>query len=136
MPTSPDGSYTPPTPHQSLVRAIGFTSNQEYQDYCKLYDTELGAFTDEWPYNQNGECGNWQARYTAMHKKNMDILEQYKDGNFPNDIDVENRPKFISYICKEVPADSNRGCGGLADRMGGKVFISLLNTIQLLILVI
>lgn len=123
MPESADGTYTPPSPHQSLVHAVGFASNQEYQDYCKLYDAELGGFTDEWPYNQNGECGNWQERYSSLHKKNMELLEEYKDGNFPKDIDVENRPKFISYICKEVPTTSNRGCGGLADRMGGNVLL-------------
>ncbi|KAL7320834.1 hypothetical protein PS15m_000681 [Mucor circinelloides] len=121
MPTSPDGTYTPPTPHHSLVEAVGFASNQEYQDYCKLYDTELGAFTDEWLYNQNGECGNWQEKYTKLHKTDLAYLEQYKDGIFPKDIDVENRPKFVSYLCKEVPKDSNRGCGGLADRMGGMI---------------
>lgn len=120
MPTSPDGTYTPPTPHHSLVRAVGFASNQEYQDYCQLYDTEVGGFSDEWLYNKEGECGNWQERYTNLHKTDLTYLEQYKEGIFPDDIDVENRPKFVSYLCKEVPKDSNRGCGGLADRMGGK----------------
>lgn len=120
MPTSPDGTYTPPIPHHSLVRAVGFASNQEYQDYCKLYDAELGGFSDEWPYNENGECGNWQERYTQLHKTDLDYLQQYKEGIFPKEIDIENRPQFVSYLCKEVPKDSNRGCGGLADRMGGK----------------
>lgn len=120
MPTSPDGTYTPPTPHNSLVRAVGFASNQEYQEYCQLYDTEVGGFSDEWPYNKEGECGNWQERYTNLHKTDLAYLEQYKEGIFPKDIDVENRPKFVSYLCKEVPKNSNRGCGGLADRMGGK----------------
>ncbi|KAI8647037.1 hypothetical protein BD408DRAFT_409107 [Parasitella parasitica] len=121
MPTSPDGTYTPPTPHHSLVRAVGFASNEEYQEYCQLYDAETGAFSDEWRYNENGECGNWQDRYTNLHKKDMTYLEQYKEGIFPNDIDVDNRPKFVSYLCKEVPKNSNRGCGGLADRMGGMI---------------
>ena len=119
MPKSPDGTYSPPAPHQSLVRAVAFASNEEYQDYCKKYDPILGAYTDEWKYNENGECGNWQEKYTQLHHKDRAILEKYQQGDFP-DIDVAERPKFISYICKMVPKDSNRGCGGLADRMGGK----------------
>ncbi|KAI7898120.1 uncharacterized protein BX663DRAFT_525793 [Cokeromyces recurvatus] len=121
MPKSPDGTYTPPSPHYTLVRAVGFATNEEYQNYCHKYDDKLGAFTDEWLYNQQGECGNWQDGYIKLHKKNMAILEKYKDGIFPEDINVEDSPKFISYICKEVPKDSNRGCGGLADRMGGMI---------------
>jgi hypothetical protein len=120
MPKSPDGTYTPPSPHSSLVRAVAFASNEEYQDYCKKYDSVLGAYTDEWKYNENNECGNWQERYTNIHKTDLERLEEYRDGKFSSEIDVAERPKFISYLCKEVPKDSNRGCGGLADRMGGK----------------
>lgn len=120
MPESPDGSYTPPSPHRTLLRAVGFASNEEYQNYCKKYDTELDAYTDEWKYNENGECGNWQEKYIKLHQKDMEILGKYQNGEFPSDIDVAERPKYISYLCKEVPKDSNRGCGGLADRMGGK----------------
>ncbi|KAI8385809.1 hypothetical protein BD560DRAFT_384425 [Blakeslea trispora] len=121
MPDSPDGTYTPPAPHASLLKAVSFASNQEYQDYCQQYDPVLDAFSDEWTYNQHGECGNWQEKYMALHKKDMEMVEKYKDGIFPQDISVEDRPRFISYICKEVPANSNRGCGGLADRMGGMI---------------
>jgi hypothetical protein len=120
IPKTEDGSYTPPPIHSSLVKAVGFASNQEFQSFCEKYDRELDTFTDAWPYNENGECGNWQNHYTKLHKKNMELLDKYRDGDFPTDIDIESRPRFISYICKEVPKDSNRGCGGLADRMGGK----------------
>lgn len=126
MPTSPDGSYTPPAPHRSLVRAVNFASPEEYQGYCEQYDGEVGGYSDVWKYNENGECGNWQEKYIKLHKENMEVMEKYKNGEFPSDIDVAERPKFISYLCKEVPKDSNRGCGGLADRMGGKVFFNLL----------
>lgn len=121
MPESPDGSYTPPSPHHTLLRAVGFASNEEYQNYCKKYDTVLDAYTDEWKYNENGECGNWQEKYIKLHQKDMEILSKYQHGEFPSDIDVAERPKYISYLCKEVPKDSNRGCGGLADRMGGMI---------------
>lgn len=121
MPKSPDGSYTPPSPHHSLVRAVRLASAEEFQDYCSQYDNDLGAYTDEWKYNENGECGNWQEKYTKLHKTDMQALEKYQNGDFPSDIKVAERPKFISYLCKEVPKDSNRGCGGLADRMGGKL---------------
>lgn len=121
MPTSPDGSYTPPSPHHSLVRAVGFASNEEYQEYCYQYDFELGAYSDIWKYNEKGECGNWQDQYTKLHAQNRKYLAQYQEGEFPMDLKVPQRPKFVSYLCKEVPKDSNRGCGGLADRMGGKL---------------
>ncbi|GAA5814143.1 hypothetical protein MFLAVUS_007636 [Mucor flavus] len=121
MPTSPDGSYTPPAPHRSLVRAVNFASPEEYQEYCEQYDQEVGGYSDVWKYNENGECGNWQEKYIKLHKENMEVMEKYKNGDFPSDIDVAERPKFISYLCKEVPKDSNRGCGGLADRMGGMI---------------
>lgn len=120
IPESGDGSYTPPPVHPSLVRAVGYASNDEFQSFCQKYDKELETFTDTWPYNENGECGNWQEHYTQLHAKNRQLLEKYKKGEFPQDIDIDKRPRFISYICKEVPKDSNRGCGGLADRMGGK----------------
>ncbi|KAI8991276.1 hypothetical protein BDF20DRAFT_909080 [Mycotypha africana] len=121
---SEDGTYTPPSPHYSLLRAVHFASNEEYQKYCQLYDTVLDTFSDVWPYNQNGECGNWQKQYIGLHKKNMKMLKNYQAGIFPDKKDaamIENRPRFVSYICKEVPKDSNRGCGGLADRMGGMI---------------
>lgn len=116
-----DGSYAPPSPHISLLQAVSYASNQEYRDYCEKYDESRGGFTDEWKYNEKGECGHWQDDYIKMHKKNMALLEQYKEEKFPNQLDLEKRPKFVSYLCIEVPKDSNRGCGGLADRMGGKI---------------
>lgn len=125
MPQSPDGSYTPPSPHQSLVRAVRYASSEEFQEYCSQYDSDLGAFTDDWKYNENGECGNWQEKYTQMHKTDMAALKNYQEGVFPSSIKVAEKPKFISYLCKEVPKNSNRGCGGLADRMGGKFIYSL-----------
>jgi hypothetical protein len=126
MPTSPDGTYTPPSPHHSLVRAVSFASNEEYQEYCNQYDMELGAYSDEWNYNKNGECGNWQKDYMKLHQEDRSVLAKYQDGEFPTNIDVAARPKFISYLCKEVPKDSNRGCGGLADRMGGKLLFVII----------
>lgn len=122
IPKSPDGSYTPPAIHPTLTRAVDFATDNEYQDFCEKYDPVLETYTDQWTYNEDGECGNWQEQYTKLHKHNMEMLEKYKLYEFPasdNLEEINNRPKFISYICEEVPKNSNRGCGGLADRMGG-----------------
>lgn len=115
-----DGSYSPPSPHISLLQAVSHATNEEFQSYCKKYNENQGGFTDEWKYNEKGECGNWQNKYIKLHKRNMAILKQYKKDEFSNKIKIKDRPKFVSYLCKEVPKNSNRGCGGLADRMGGK----------------
>ncbi|KAG1194490.1 hypothetical protein G6F36_000175 [Rhizopus arrhizus] len=116
-----DGSYSPPSPHISLLQAVSHATNEEFQSYCKKYNENQGGFTDEWKYNEKGECGNWQNKYIKLHKRNMAILKQYKKDEFSNKIKIKDRPKFVSYLCKEVPKNSNRGCGGLADRMGGMI---------------
>ncbi|CAO3700349.1 unnamed protein product [Rhizopus stolonifer] len=115
-----DGSYAPPSPHSSLLHAVSFSSSEEYQNYCQQYDADQGGYSQEWNYNENGECGNWQENYIKLHKKNMDALEGYKKNEFPK-VKMGKKPLFISYLCKEVPKNSNRGCGGLADRMGGMI---------------
>ncbi|KAI9280712.1 hypothetical protein BY458DRAFT_500129 [Sporodiniella umbellata] len=116
-----DESYAPPSPHRSLLQAVAYASNQEYREYCEKYDESKGGFTDEWKYNEQGECGNWQNDYIKMHKKNMDMIKKYEQGEFPDGLDLNSRPMFVSYLCVEVPKNSNRGCGGLADRMGGMI---------------
>ncbi|KAI8976812.1 hypothetical protein BDB01DRAFT_764543 [Pilobolus umbonatus] len=117
IPESEDGTYTPPSPHQSLLRAVSYASTEEYQDYCKHYTPE--GFTDEWEFNEDQSCGDWEETYMKRHAHDLSVLEGYKKGKFPSS--VKNKPRFISYICQEVPANSNRGCGGLADRMGGMI---------------
>jgi hypothetical protein len=123
MPNTTDGSYTPPPPDSSLLRAVAYASTEEYQDYCKKYNPSTG-FTDEWSYNGHGECGSWQKKYEKMHKHDLEMLNGYKKGVFPLSVKYSERPRYISYVCTPILENSNRGCGGLGDRMNGKITFS------------
>ncbi|KAL0074714.1 hypothetical protein J3Q64DRAFT_1777345 [Phycomyces blakesleeanus] len=116
---SGDETYSPPPTDASLLKAISFVTKSEYEDYCQQWDPATG-FTDAEPYNTRGECGTWQEKYTALHKHRLEQLELIKSGDLQGFTDSD-RPTYISYVCKEVPANSNRGCGGLADRMSGMI---------------
>ncbi|KAI9281529.1 hypothetical protein BY458DRAFT_531462 [Sporodiniella umbellata] len=115
-----DGSYAPPAPHHSLLSAVQAMSKEAYGSYCRQYDPTQGGFSSVWQYNSQGECGHWQQDYIELHQKSLRILERYQQGDFSR-VQVETKPRFASYLCKEVAKHSNRGCGGLADRMGGMI---------------
>ncbi|KAI7861871.1 hypothetical protein BDF14DRAFT_1886706 [Spinellus fusiger] len=119
IPESPDGSYTPPSPHDSLLKAVQYASTADYDNYCQQWDPVHG-FTDAEPYNTRGECGNWQEKYTALHERRLEQLQRLRANDYHSFVH-EDKPTYISYLCKEVPANSNRGCGGLADRMSGMI---------------
>ena len=112
-----DGTYTPPSPDMSLLNAIHQASPEDIDSYCRnVYDREHG-FNAATPYNENGKCGKWQDEYTALHQRRLEQLELIRNGKAD---ELEETPLFISYLCKEVPVNGNRGCGGTADRMSGK----------------
>ncbi|KAF7731593.1 hypothetical protein EC973_009357 [Apophysomyces ossiformis] len=117
---SEDGSYTPPAPHQSLLEAVNYVEKTDYAAYCASWDPSHG-FSDEFPYNVDGECGNWQKKYTELHQRRMEQLERIKSGDLEDFKNEKDKPRYISYLCKEVPTNGNRGCGGLADRMSGMI---------------
>lgn len=119
IPESEDGSYTPPGPDPTLLKALQLVAPADKDRYCRdVWDAQRG-FTDVMPYNVNGECGNWQQKYTALHQRRLQQLELIRANKLA---DLEEEPRFISYYCKEVAVNGNRGCGGLADRMSGNVY--------------
>ncbi|KAI9319967.1 hypothetical protein BX666DRAFT_2018108 [Dichotomocladium elegans] len=116
---SEDGSYTPPAPDPSLLNAVRLIAPEDVEKYCKnAYDPQHG-FQDAMTYNVHGECGNWQESYRAQQKQRLEQLEKLKTGDLVNP--AKEAPRFISYLCMKVPVNSNRGCGGLADRMSGMI---------------
>lgn len=117
MPQSPNGQYTPPAPHESVLRAVKLAHPDDVDAYCQHWDPVQG-FDDVIPYNTHGECGNWQDKYTGLHQQRLEQLERLKSGDIES-FSHDDTPLYVSYLCKEVPANSNRGCGGLADRMSG-----------------
>ncbi|KAI9306923.1 hypothetical protein BJ944DRAFT_159010 [Cunninghamella echinulata] len=110
---SEDNSYTPPHPHASVLKAVELLQKEDYNTYCQHWDPIKG-FDDVIPYNSLGDCGNWQKKYIELHQKRLEQLERIKAGDFESLVH-EDRPLYVSYLCKEVV--TNRGCGGLADRM-------------------
>ncbi|KAI8139663.1 hypothetical protein BJV82DRAFT_543928 [Fennellomyces sp. T-0311] len=115
---SEDGTYTPPHPDTSLLNAVLKASDEDIESYCRTaYEPEHG-FVEAMPYNEKGECGNWQAEYTALHQRRLEELALLKDGKGD---ELTEPPRFVSYLCKEVPVNGNRGCGGTADRMSGMI---------------
>ncbi|KAI7853717.1 hypothetical protein BDC45DRAFT_441728 [Circinella umbellata] len=113
-----DGTYTPPSPDVSLLNSIRQASPEDIDSYCRnVFDREHG-FNAATPYNEDGKCGKWQDEYTALHQRRLEQLELIRDGKAD---EVEEAPLFISYLCKEVPVNGNRGCGGTADRMSGMI---------------
>ncbi|ORX51186.1 hypothetical protein DM01DRAFT_1384444 [Hesseltinella vesiculosa] len=119
IPGTQDARYTPPSPDVSLLKILQQVPTDEYQQYCQHWDPVYG-FDDDIPYNVNGECGNWQKRYEDLHSQRMEQLERLKAGDFES-FAHDDKPRYISYFCKKVPENSNRGCGGLADRMSGMI---------------
>jgi hypothetical protein len=117
IPKSNDGQYTPPGPHASVLKALAFVTKDDYDSYCQHWDPVKG-FDDVIPYNVHGECGNWQKKYQELHERRLEQLERLKADDIES-FSHDDIPVYVSYLCKEVPANSNRGCGGLADRMSG-----------------
>lgn len=115
---SQDGSYTPPHPDPTLLQAIKLAAPSDVDNYCRnTYDSTNG-FVDTVPYNTNGECGNWQQQYRELHQQRLKELEMMQNGLLDQ---LQEPPRFISYLCREVATVGNRGCGGLADRMSGTI---------------
>ncbi|KAI9490185.1 hypothetical protein BDB00DRAFT_961212 [Zychaea mexicana] len=115
---SEDGTYTPPGPDTSLLNAIQQASAEDIDSYCRnVFEPEYG-FNPATPYNEKGECGTWQEEYTALHQRRLQQMELIRNGQGG---DLEEEPLFVSYLCKEVPVNGNRGCGGTADRMSGMI---------------
>ncbi|KAI8060067.1 hypothetical protein BC940DRAFT_281353 [Gongronella butleri] len=119
IPKSEGILYTPPSPDNSLFKVLEMVHDDEYNQYCQHWDP-VNGFDDEIPYNVDGECGNWQERYQQLHAQRLEQLERLKSGDFES-FAHDDKPKYISYFCKKVPENSNRGCGGLADRMSGMI---------------
>ncbi|CAO3619989.1 unnamed protein product [Cunninghamella blakesleeana] len=117
IPKSEDNTYTPPFPHESVLKALELVPQQDYNEYCQHWDPEKG-FDDEIPYDSLGKCGNWQKKYKELHEKRLEQLERIKAGDYDSLVH-EDRPLYVSYLCKQVV--TNRGCGGLADRMSGMI---------------
>ncbi|KAI9495968.1 hypothetical protein BDB00DRAFT_953602 [Zychaea mexicana] len=122
IPQSPDGSYTPPPPDETLLRAVELASNKDYQNYCQSWD-EVNGFADN---NDNNEldddgCGVWQQKYLALHEQRLEQLQRLKAGDFES-FGHESKPEYVSYLCESDPQNrGSHGCGGLADRMNGMV---------------
>ncbi|KAI8096348.1 uncharacterized protein BX664DRAFT_355719 [Halteromyces radiatus] len=116
---SEKGLYSPPDPHPSVLKALQFVTEEDYNAYCQNWDP-LKGFTDVIPYNTREECGNWQKKYQELHEQRLEQLERLKAGDFES-FSHDDKPLYVSYLCKEVPTNSNRGCGGLADRMSGMI---------------
>lgn len=121
IPKSEDGTYTPPGPDPTLLKALRGASADDLDYYCRNVYDPVHGFTDVFPYNVNGECGTWQQEFTASQNEKLKQLERMKAGEV---LAPEEVPRFASYLCKEVPENGNRGCGGLADRMSGKLGIN------------
>lgn len=119
MPPSPDGSYTPPAPDATLLRAVDRASQEDYNRFCESWDPVTG-FPDRMTYNEDGDCGTWQTDYMQLHELRLEQLERLKAGDFESFVHQEH-PGYVSYLCKEDPTNrASRSCGGLADRMSGK----------------
>ncbi|CAO3588906.1 unnamed protein product [Absidia cylindrospora] len=119
IPSSGKGQYTPPAPHDSVLKAVKLAHQDDIDAYCQHWDPVQG-FDPVIPYNTHGECGNWQDKYTELHQQRLEQLERLKAGDIES-FTHDDPPLYVSYLCKEVPANSNRGCGGLADRMSGMI---------------
>ncbi|KAI8327991.1 hypothetical protein BC941DRAFT_445874 [Chlamydoabsidia padenii] len=119
IPKSDHNQYTPPGPHSSVLKALEHVAKDDYDSYCKHWDPVKG-FDDVIPYNTRGECGVWQKKYQELHERRLEQMERLKAGDIES-FSHDDTPKYVSYLCKEVPANSNRGCGGLADRMSGMI---------------
>ena len=117
IPSSPDGSYTPPPPDETLLRAIDLASTDDYNNYCSSWD-EVNGFEDK--NDELEECGLWQQQYISLHEQRLEQLQRLKAGDFES-FGHEGQPKYVSYLCEtDNQHRGSHGCGGLADRMNGK----------------
>lgn len=122
IPKPEDGSYAPPQVHSSVLEVVSLLSIDEQQAYCKHWRQVLMAKpNDEYNYNRNGECGTWQDEYIKLHKRNLQRFQDMKKGNLELGPGID-QAKFAVYMCVDVAKNGHRGCGGLADRMSGKLF--------------
>jgi hypothetical protein len=122
LPISEDGTYTPTDPHPSLRNILTFVKPQDHDIYCEqwnqLADAEVA--TASYDHHIKKECGNWQEKYKRLQQRRTKQLEQLKQGDL-DERNYEDRPKFIAYICANLGGFHHSGCGGLADRMMGKL---------------
>lgn len=118
LPKSEDGSYTPTSPQSTILNILSAVPADDYDQYCRGWH-QLNTRNPPYNYNRNGECGNWQEKYIALHKHRLNQLEALKAHNYKQ-LDGQDRPTYIAYKCIQVATNGNRGCGGLADRMSGK----------------
>ncbi|KAI9270650.1 hypothetical protein BDA99DRAFT_502358 [Phascolomyces articulosus] len=118
IPSSPDGSYTPPPPDETLLRAIESGSQEDYDDYCSSWN-EIDGFEDK--NDDLEECGVWQQQYASIHEQRLEQLQRLKAGDFES-FGHESKPEYVSYLCEtDNQHRGSHGCGGLADRMNGMV---------------
>lgn len=121
IPSDDGSSYTPPPPDATLLQALNYVSDQDFNIYCDSWDTQHG-FSDDLQL-ENQDCGQWQDTFATLQKQRLQELEQLKakmahNGSMIHSDDV---PPFVSYVCQEDPMHrGSRSCGGLADRMSGK----------------
>ncbi|KAG2173594.1 hypothetical protein INT43_005012 [Umbelopsis isabellina] len=119
IPKSEDGSYTPTSPHSDILAILSSVPEDDYEQYCQGW-RKLVKPDYPYTYNLNGECGNWQEKYAALHKRRLTQLDSLK-ANDLDKLDSQDRPTYIAYKCVQVATNGNRGCGGLADRMSGMI---------------
>ncbi|KAG2186502.1 hypothetical protein INT44_002724 [Umbelopsis vinacea] len=119
LPQSEDGSYTPTSPHYTILDILSAVPEQDYSKYCQGWRV-LNSANPPYKYNLNGECGNWQNNYIALHKKRLEQLKALEAHNY-GQLQVQDKPQYIVYKCIQVATNGNRGCGGLADRMSGMI---------------
>jgi hypothetical protein len=118
LPQSEDGSYTPTSPHYTILDILSAVPEDDYDQYCQGWHV-LNSADPPYKYNVNGECGNWQNSYIALHKKRLEQLKALETHDYKQLRD-QDKPQYIVYKCIQVATNGNRGCGGLADRMSGK----------------
>ncbi|KAI9299787.1 hypothetical protein BJ944DRAFT_171877 [Cunninghamella echinulata] len=110
-----DGSYTPPSPDDTLRQALNYVSNEDYNKYCDSWNPDYG-FSDD--LNEEMDtCGTiWQQNFIQLQKTRLNQLQEWKSKK------SSIIPKFVSYVCQEDPRHrGSHSCGGLADRMSGMI---------------
>ncbi|CAO3635511.1 unnamed protein product [Cunninghamella blakesleeana] len=112
---SDDGSYTPPSPDDTLREALNYVSDEDYNKYCDIWNPHHG-FSDDLKEEMN-TCGTiWQQNFIQLQKTRLNQLQQYRSKK------SSVIPKFVSYVCEEDPRHrGSHSCGGLADRMSGMI---------------
>ncbi|ORZ15368.1 hypothetical protein BCR42DRAFT_416951 [Absidia repens] len=108
--------------NDSLLQALSYVSDQDFNNYCDSWDSEYG-FSDDLHLN-NQDCGNWQDAFSTLQQQRLQELEQLKTKIAENEslLNSDDVPAFVSYVCQEDPMHrGSRSCGGLADRMSGMI---------------